>query len=290
MRVAAVIVTHNDSNKLELFKRHFDEYKEHIDLIIIVDNGSALSFKEQLKRPFSQYVIIERSTNGGTTGAYNDGIRYALQHGVDAVLLIAQDMKMSPSSLVELVRILEKDPEVGIVGPLLLKADGQTIEEYGGKTDLNTMVVTKNYAHCPADEALPQELAVDFVAGGMNLTRREVFEQIGLQDERLFMYGDETDFDLRARKAGWKLVVTCRAIAIHEHKGGSSVLRPRPLFLLIRNRLWLVHKHMGHRALLEAGLPLVWGLPRRFIHYLKHRQYALAWAYASGVFYGILGI
>lgn len=288
MRIAAVSVAYNDKRQIRLFLEHCHEYMPRLHCHVIVDNGSESSYREELRRSFPNSVFIQREVNGGTTAAYNDGIRYVMQRGADAILLIAQDIRLSATSLESMVQALESCPAVGIVGPLLLRPDGSTVEEYGGTIDVRKMTVSKLYTGLSLDSALPDELCVDFVAGGVNLTRKEVFEQIGLQHERLFMYGDETDFDLRVARAGWRLLVTRRAVAVHAHVGDNSASRPWPLYFLTRNRLWLIRKHLGRKALLAASVSEMMGLPRRVAYYLKRHQPELAGAYVRGVAHGML--
>jgi GT2 family glycosyltransferase len=289
MKIAGISCAFNEHSMLKAFENHVKEYRDRLTWHIVVDNGSDPSYKSALRAVFPTSIIIERSSNGGTTAAFNAGIRYALNEGAEAILLITQDIRLPAPSLEAMIKILQLRPEIGIVGPLLLCADGKTVEEYGGKIDPKTLAVTKLYAGHSLDDSFPDELIVDFIAGGVNLTRREVFEQIGLQDESLFMYGDEVDFDIRARKAGWKLLVTRKAIAFHEHQGDSSSFRPQSVYLMARNQLWLVKKHRGQRMLLAASLSKILGLPHRIGYYLKRRRPDLVWAYIRGIAHGIIG-
>jgi GT2 family glycosyltransferase len=94
---------------------------------------------------------------------------------------------------------------------------------------------------------LPDELEVDFIPGGASLIRREAYERVGLQDERLFMYLDELDWTYRAQRCGYKLVVAKRAQAWHQH---TNVLdrrkwQERAYFYTLRNRVYLIRKYHG---------------------------------------------
>jgi GT2 family glycosyltransferase len=289
MKIAAVTVTYNDNQQIELFKNHYNEYAQLLAIHIIVDNGSHEMYIAQLEQSFPDSILIRRSVNGGTTAAYNDGIRYALLNGVDAILLIAQDVRLPAKSLEVLAEILSSRPKVGIIGPVLLKPDGKTISNYGGEINPGTLELSRPFVNQLLEESLPEERLVSLIAGGMNLTRRAVFEQIGLQDERLFMYGDEKDFDLRAIKAGWDILVTRTAVAIHEHPGSKSMLRPWSLFLITRNRLWLIRKHLGWKAFSLASFRALLGLPIIIWRFSRRRQFDLVWANIRGVFLGIIG-
>jgi GT2 family glycosyltransferase len=178
--------------------------------------------------------------------------------------------------------------DVGIVGPLLLKADGQTVEEFGGVIDYKSLEITKLYRNYLLDHSIPDEQYVGFISGGINLTRREVFEGIGLQDERLFMYGDETDFNMRAKKAGWKLLVKSSIVAIHEHQGKASSFKPMCEYLLARNELWLARKHLDKKTYIFLAIQKLIDFPRHLGAHLKRRQFGLAIAYTKGVFHGLI--
>ena len=85
------------------------------------------------------------------------------------------------------------------------------------------------------------------VAGGMNLARREFYEQVGLQDNLLFMYSDEVDMGLRAKKLGVNLAVTTEAKAWHQHlnAGGGKHRMFYTSYLMGRNKVYLAKKHFG---------------------------------------------
>jgi GT2 family glycosyltransferase len=259
-------------------------------LHILADNGSSEGYLNALRAYFPESVIIRREDNGGQTAAWNDGISYALKLDYDAILLIDQDVQISAAAIQHLLGLLEGRSDLGVVGPVLLRRDGKTVEEYGGRIRRQTGGVTKLYSGITDLQELPVELEVDFVAGGINLTRREVFEQVGLQDEQLFMYCEETDFDIRVRDHGWRLLVTREAVAAHRHRGMDSVLRPQSLFLQTRNRLTIVRKHCGSRAFARYAATCLAGMPRSVAYYAKRRRTDLALAHVYGVICGVVGI
>ena len=289
MKTAAVSSSFNEYDLLDSFRRRVDEYHAEIDWHIIVDNLSDDRYRELLRKTFPDSIILERFSNGGTTAAFNDGIKYALAEGAEAVLLITQDIRLPADSLMELKNLLASRPKAGIVGPVLLKPDMKTIEEFGGTINQRTLEITKNYAGRLINDDLPEEMKVDFIAGGMNLTRREVFEQIGLQDESLFMYCDELDFDYRAKKTGWELITTQRAKAVHEHPGEASFFKPYSLFLMTRNHLWVVRKHLGRSATLRVALSKLKKFPRFTAGMVKHGRAMTALAYGWGIVKGLSG-
>ena len=87
---------------------------------------------------------------------------------------------------------------------------------------------------------------VSFVCGGLHLVPREVFEVVGLQDEQLFMYCDEIDFDWRVQNAGYRLAIARDAAAWHEHIDVAGRRPPWTIYLWSRNRM-LVMRKLGRR-------------------------------------------
>lgn len=78
MKVAGIVITYNDGFKLKEWHKHYQVYKDELYKMIIVDNGSEQAYLDKVKELFKEAIIIERTSNGGTTAAYNDGIRLGL--------------------------------------------------------------------------------------------------------------------------------------------------------------------------------------------------------------------
>jgi GT2 family glycosyltransferase len=245
MKIAAITITYNDGYKFKEWCEHYESYKSELYKHIIVDNGSLQGYLQEVKAYFKESVIIERTSNGGTTGAYNDGIRKALEDAnVDAIMLIMTDVKLQNGSATTLYNYLYSDDKLGMVGTILLKKDSNIIECYGVNI---TKYGRKTY--CNENENINKVhdsfRIVSYVMGGMNLSKREYYEKVGLQDEKLFMYGDERDNSIRANKLGYKLGVTKEAISWHQHINikGREFRLPFVCFLIARNYVYLAKKH-----------------------------------------------
>ena len=95
MNVAAITITYNDDYKFTEWLGHYQEYKDELYLHIVVDNHSCEEYASKLRTFFPCSKIIRRSSNGGCTYAYNDGIKVALaDKNVDAILLIGNDIRL----------------------------------------------------------------------------------------------------------------------------------------------------------------------------------------------------
>src|SRR5262249_24939007 len=130
----------------------------------------------------------------------------------DYVLLLNPDTVVRPGAIRPLIDFMERHPEVGITGCRLEYPDGEpqrsafrfpTIwSEFEGGIRVGVLSKLLNrevVAPRVSDEPHP----TDWMAGASMLVRRAVFDDIGLMDEGYFLYFEETDFCLRARRAGW---------------------------------------------------------------------------------------
>ncbi len=190
-------------------------------LTVIVDNGSEDGTYEALHGRHPSLVLIRNATNQGYAGGTNTGIRWALDHGAQYLLLANNDTEMTPDLITELVRVAESDARIGVVGARnVLMADPARLWGAYGVLSYGPFLVS-NRGNRRRDRPAWQIIKdVDWVIGNGALWRREAIEQIGLLDESLFAYHDDVDLCMRARRAGYRVVYAGTAAIVH--KGGSS--------------------------------------------------------------------
>lgn len=294
--IAVITVTRNDGFKLKEWYEHYLEYKDDVFLHIIVDNDSNPVYFEEYKKLFSESVIIELGYNGGSTAAYNAGIKYALNDPkVDAISLIGNDIKMPRGTLPELYKLLQSDKSYGMVAPVLINKDSdQIVDCYGeilNRKNMN-LVVLNNRANV---STLPDILVSDTLPGGCNLSSREFYEKVGLQDENFFMYADEVDMGIRGERLGFKFVSTTKAKAWHMHinEPGAVNRNPMAAYLMGRNHIYLAKKLFGKKEVFCTIVHRLKSAAIFFISCVKHNKkkedYRYAWAFTKGVLAGIRG-
>lgn len=248
MKIAAIVITYNDGYKISEWLEHHLEYQDELYMHIIVDNHSDPEYLKMVEKSFPKSVLIQRKTNGGCTAAYNDGIRYALQDPeVDAILLIANDIRLEKGGLTKLYHFLMGNKQYGMVSPVLLGNGSDSICDFGCTITKSLSMKTKNLGD-HVDEVAESIHQAEALTGGMNLSKREFYEQVGLQDENLFMYSDEVDMGLRAKKLGWLLACTKEVKSWHCHVNAntqSNIRHPFTSYLIGRNKVYLAKKHFG---------------------------------------------
>lgn len=194
---------------------------------IVVDNGSKDDSIEQIKNgklkmenanPKFKITLIQNKKNLGFAGGNNVGIKYALQKGADFILLLNNDTKVYPDFLIQLIKVIKKDKNTGIVGPVIEhKVKNKIFYDYGGRINFK---LAKAYHINKKVYKKTKSIERDFVSGCCMLVKREVFEKIGFFDEKYFLYLEDVDFCVRVKKAGYKIYLTPTAKIFHY--GGAS--------------------------------------------------------------------
>lgn len=211
--------------------------------VIVLDNASADGSVEAIHEQHPHVETLMLSENRGYAGNNNVGILAAMEKGADWVLLLNEDVVLAPDAISKLVDVINQDRTIGIVGPMVYHHDEpDTIQSAGGMLD--SFWFASHRAQNERDTgqfAAPQE--VDWISGCAILVRREVIEEIGALDERFFYYWEETEWCVRAKLAGWKIVHVPGARIWH--KGVQRDYKPNPstTYYWTRNWFLMLSKH-----------------------------------------------
>lgn len=220
-------------------------YRDHS--IVVVDNGSPPPDRELLEQGLDGHVLLQTDENLGYAGGNNVGVRLALEDGADLVFIVNPDIRVEPDALELLVDAVLERPSAGILGPRVLHggSDPTSIWFDGATVDLERGGATKHVGggrhHVPGQDA--GLVSTDYVVGSTMLVRSSVFRRLGLLPEEYFLYFEETDFNLRARAAGWDLLVVQAAVAHHHRQSVRHVPSPTYVYYFVRSRLLFAGRH-----------------------------------------------
>jgi len=196
--------------------------------VIVVDNASTDDSVRYIKQNFPHVTLLESATNRGWAGGNNLGIVYALQRGATYVILANNDIRVDRRWVRVATNIAEEDPRMGIVGFRIFSA-------HGSEEDRGFRQAVKKWAS-------PEVVNSRSVDGMAMLVRASLFDQIGYIDEGFFAYAEDNDFELRARKAGYRVVAT-NVPVWHYGQGTFGRMPLRAAWLQIRNNIRLSIKH-----------------------------------------------
>jgi hypothetical protein len=207
-------------------------------VIAVIDNGSKSNDAEIIKKKFGDFVfVIKEEKNLGFTGGCNEGIRWALRSWANYILLLNNDTVVDSNFLKELVKVAQKDVQIGIVGPkILCYEQPNIIVVAGGRINFwtgDTPLIAKNEID---DGRFDYNEEVDFISGAALLIKEETIRRIGLLNELYFAYYEDPEWCTKARKAGFKVVYVSKAKIWHKedtHMRGPSELST---YYMTRNR------------------------------------------------------
>lgn len=222
-KVGIVILQYNNSaDSIECLKSVVRSSYPALD-IFLVDNGSDKPQLDIISLHLNQLndervILIKNDRNLGFSGGNNVGIKKALSYGVDYVLILNNDATISQDLVEKLVIFAQTHEDAGIIGPAINEGGGLV---YGGKIDWLKAELTHNKEKLSTDNF--------YISGACMLVSREVFENISLFDEKFFLYFEDADFCVRARKNHFKLAIVDDTIINHRVSASTSRLGPSVL-------------------------------------------------------------
>lgn len=203
--------------------------------VVVVDNNSQDGSFELAKKYFSSAHFIKNEKNIGFAGGNNIAIRFALEKFADYIFLLNNDATVEKNAISKLVDFAEKNKEAGICSPIIYNQSGK-IWFSGGKIKWLTMK-SIHIAKILSNE--PYE--TEFISGCAMLIKKDIFREIGLLDDRYFLYYEDDDFCVQARKKGFKCMVVPQARARHFEKSEENL--ENKVYWLVLSGLIFFKKH-----------------------------------------------
>jgi len=221
---------------------------------IVVDNGSIDETQEKLRGYKLQnmpFKLIRNKENLGFAEGNNIGMRDALKRGADYMLLMNNDVIVPRNLVVKLIKVAKGDKKIGLLAPKMYFAKGyefhkkrysnkdlgKVIWYAGGMIDWDNIYSS----HRGVDEVdkgqYDKQEETNIVNGACALIRKEVIEDIGYLDKKLFLYWEDADLSERARRAGWKIVYTPKTHLWHKVAQASGIGSNLNDYFLTRNRM-----------------------------------------------------
>lgn len=252
-RLAAVVLNYGTPDDTLLAVKSLLASRRRVEDIIVVDNDahdagsrrdSNGGLREALKDVWSGITYVQTEKNLGFSGGMNVGIREALARGADRVLLANSDVIVPPDCVTHLEQCLDRIPDAGIAGPVVLaRSDPDRVASLGmSYARLSGRMRHRGAGTRLGGLELPAGRAVDGVSGCLMLVEREVFEAIGLLDEDYFFSFEDLDFCLKARRTGFATVLSGSATVYHEGSRSIGADTPRRLYFAARNHLLLARR------------------------------------------------
>ena len=198
--VAAVIITYNVEND---FKERINKLKGKVNEIVVVDNGSKAETINMLKELEKEVTVIYLEDNKGIACALNKGIKYSIEKGYNWILTLDHDSIITDNMIKNMLtcynglnnKLKEK---VAMLVPVHVEE-----KEYENASNINEEKASNSY----------KEVLTEITSGA--LTKAEMYKNVGMYDEKLFIDLVDHDYCLSLNKKGFKIIQVNNAILIH---------------------------------------------------------------------------
>ncbi len=255
--VAVVVVTYNRAALLTRMLAGLAALDRRPDAVIVVDNASTDHTGTVLAGAATSWGdlplrVIRPETNLGGAGGFHAGVSEAFEQGYDRIWLMDDDVVPAPDCL-DVLMAVDEDCLMAVREDTA----GRLVEKAAVTFDLRnplrlrpkTAMVETTYGD---RIRMPELVEIQNVAFEGFLVRRTVVEQIGLPDSSFFIFYDDVDFALRARRAGYRIWAVRDAVLVrqldfdqqHDLSGWKG-------YYMYRN-LFVVHRRYGENALVRA--------------------------------------
>jgi GT2 family glycosyltransferase len=264
MDVSIIIVAWNVREFLYNCIKSVYEQTRGIDFeVIYVDNASEDGSVEMVRKEFPEVRIIENEENKGFIIANNKGIEIAEGR---YVLLLNSDTIVLDNAIAKTVEFSDKHPKAAVVGCKVLYPDGTLQRNCFMYPSVLNLFLLATYLNkiFPRSKFFGREYMewwdysnareVEAVAGCYSLVRREAIDQVGVMDERYFVYGDDPDWCFRFKKTGWKIMYTPESRIIHCHGKTTKHMKREFRLQLSGSLLMFMFLHGGKTAFMFSRL------------------------------------
>ena len=241
--LSIIIVNYNTCNLLRDCLISVYDSQGNINFnVVVIDNASLDDSAEMIETKFPQVTLIANKVNSGFAYANNQGLRQVgfdddgppQSHAPRYTLLLNPDTLLPPTALADMIAFMDNHPEVGAVGPKLVRPDGSL--DLACRRAFPTPEVSF-YRMVGLSKLFPQSplfgrynmtfadpdklIEVDSVVGAFMMVRREAIAQAGLLDESYFMYGEDLDWAYHIKTNGWKIYYNPAVTVTHVKRAAS---------------------------------------------------------------------
>ena len=235
-RLDIILVNYNSTDHLSACLESIFNNLGDIPARVIVEDNDSRDGVGRIPEKFPSVELIENRINLGFARAVNKSLKSCT---APYALILNPDTHVSNGFFSPLIEYMEAHPAVGVLGPAVLNEDGSLqgsarsypspLTAVFGRSSIlskwfpNNPLTCQNLLTTRSDGLTPME--VDWVSGACMLVRRRAMAEVGLLDERFFMYWEDADWCRRFWKRGWKVVYFPRVSIIH-YLGVSSTKNP----------------------------------------------------------------
>lgn len=246
-RLAIIVLNWNGADDAIACIESLAGQKSDVPDVILVDNNShddSVSVLEKYTASSKAAIhFIKNGVNSGFTGGNNVGFRYALKQGYEYIGTLNPDATADENWTGSLVSELKIYTDAGIATGILARSDQKYIDTTGEQYSAWGVPSPRGRDGLLADAPKEAEYIFGSTGGGF-IARADMLREIGLFDEKFFMYFEDVDFCFRAQLAGYKVRYAPKAIAYHKLSASTNKVPGLAVYNTFKNLPMLYVKNM----------------------------------------------
>jgi len=247
MKLSIVIVNWNTKRQLKWCLNYIHQRTKNLLYeIFVVDNASEDGSDKMVEENYPEVKLIKNSSNLGFARANNQAIKRA---GGEYILLLNSDTKILDEALNKMVQCMDENKNCGVLGCKLLNPDGTLQPSCRRFPTIKDQVIILLKLHnlftnlaairsyYMLDWKHDKERKVDQVMGACFMVRKKVIDEVGMLDERYFIWFEEVDFCKRVKMAGYEVFFMPDAEVIHEKAASFNQIMTLKKQMLMNNSM-----------------------------------------------------
>jgi GT2 family glycosyltransferase len=249
--LSVILVNYNDRIHLkECLSSLTDTVKDIPFEVIVIDNLSSDRTPEWIRENAPSVRLTVNSENVGFAKANNQGIR---ESRGEYILFLNTDTVIEPQAVAILLEKLKSDRKIGAVGPALLCGERNYQVSFGQKVSFFREIIQKMVLNPYYKFRLKRGVKkrrVGWLSAACLLTRKDILEEVGLFDEKYFLYFEDIDLCARMRKKGYVLEYLPEARVYHLGGASTEGLKLFSRYHYRKSQLYFYQKHNSRTSLI----------------------------------------
>lgn len=294
-KVAILLVVTNEAQHLTLFCNSLRTQNHSYIKLFVLDNDCKDNSIEIIKSFFPESFVLRSNENVGFAKGNNLLANEAIRSGCELLFILNPDIELHENCVSSLIKLINRDDQISAVAPIMFlgreKKTMNIIQCYVDNIDFKRRYITSPQTNEVFIEGkYPKEIEVNVVSGGITFIKASVVQEIGLFDERYFIYGEEADLALRSYRAGYKMIVTSEARVWHHHDFSPKNKKQKYFAYYYMNRSKILYfiKYKFIRSLFMLLFKELLLIPLKIKWSIKTADLRLLKYYYLGFFHGVL--
>lgn len=285
--VSLVTINYNQTNVTKELLHSLRKISYSRIEIIVVDNASKDKTCLELSYEFPEIKLIRNEKNLGFSGGNNTGIRIA---SGDYILLINNDVEVTPGFLEPMVEIFEKEPFTGMVSPKIVYHNRNELIQYAGSAGINLWTGRGEKTGSNETDKGQYDFIKEthLVHGACMMVSRRLIEKVGLLHEDYFLYYEEHDWAEHAKKQGFKIFYSGKSKIYHKESISTGRNSPLKTYYLTRSRLIFLKRNTPFPKNISSLIFFILlAIPKNILKFLSRMDFKNLRAFSEAILWHV---